>query len=74
MKGSFNNGADTYANDLKKQGSNKENSDYYSYKQDTQFTKDQTFYYCVMPGNYPATMRTVMNRRLNWVEVTFFND
>jgi len=24
-----------------------------------------------MPGNYPSTMRTVMNKRGNWVEVIF---
>lgn len=35
------------------------------------FTKNQTFVYCVYPGNYPATMRTVMNKRGNWVEVNF---
>ena len=25
--------------------------------------------YCVMPGNYPATMRAVMTKRGNWTEV-----
>ena len=39
------------------------------YSQATTYTKDQTYYYCVMPGNYPATMRTVMQKRGNWVEV-----
>ena len=42
-------------------------NDYYS--QSSNFTKDNVFYYSVMPGNYPATMRTVMNKRGNWVEV-----
>jgi hypothetical protein len=36
------------------------------------YTKDQTFYYSVPPGNYPATMRAVMNKRGNWVEVLPF--
>ena len=36
-------------------------------------TKDQTFYYCVVSGNYPTTMRTVMSKRLNWVEVGNFD-
>jgi hypothetical protein len=51
---------------------NKEN-EYQITKKDefNTFTKDQTFYYCVMPGNYPATMRNIMTRRLNWVEVSF---
>ena len=53
-------------------GGNKEN-EYYSRKENTgefnTFTKDQNFTYCVMPGNYPATMRTVMNKRGNWNEV-----
>ncbi len=34
-----------------------------------QVSKEQTYYYCVPPGNYPATMRAVMNKRGNWVEV-----
>jgi hypothetical protein len=33
------------------------------------FSKDQTYNFCVMPGNYPATMRAVMTKRGNWVEV-----
>ena len=37
----------------------------------TPFTANSTYYYCVMPGNYPSTMRTVMNKRGNWVEVSF---
>ena len=54
-------------------GTNKEN-EYYSRKDDfNTFTKDQTFSYCVMPGNYPATMRAVMSRRLNWTEVSDTN-
>ena len=47
--------------------SSKEKDDYYS--QNSGLTKDMTFYYCVMPGNYPGTMRTVMNKRGNWTEV-----
>ena len=29
-----------------------------------------TFLYCVMAGNYPATLRTLMNKRGNWQEVS----
>jgi hypothetical protein len=40
------------------------------YKVETPYTKSESFYYCVMPGNYPATMRTVMQKRGNWTEVS----
>lgn len=39
------------------------------YKPDTPYTKADTFLYSVMPGNYPATMRAVMQKRANWTEV-----
>lgn len=39
------------------------------YKVDTPYTKAESFLYCVMPGNYPATMRAVMQKRGNWTEV-----
>jgi hypothetical protein len=55
-------------------GGNKENEQQYQSRvakdEFNTFTKDQTFTYCVMPGNYPATMRTVMSKRGNWTEVS----
>ena len=33
------------------------------------FSNNQTYFFCVMPGNYPASMRTVMTKRGNWQEV-----
>jgi hypothetical protein len=37
----------------------------------TPYSKDQTYFYSVPPGNYPATMRAVMNKRGNWTEVFY---
>jgi len=34
-----------------------------------QLTFIENYLFCVMPGNYPATMRTVMTKRGNWSEV-----
>ena len=33
------------------------------------YPNDKTYKYCVFPGNYPATLRKVMESRQNWAEV-----